>query len=85
MWLTKRSFNIPEKWIVLTLLPVATLLLTNMELGYWVYVIKLRGFFYVATLGVTAGVALLWAYRELPEKLWLRIAFIEWLLCDSIN
>ena len=76
MWLTKRSFNIPEKWIVLTLLPVATLLLTNMELGYWVYVIKLRGFFYVAMLGVITGVALLWAYRKLPEKLWLRIAFI---------
>ena len=76
MWLTKRAFNIPEKWIVLTLLPMATLLLTNMELGYWVYVIKLRGFFYVATLGVTAGVALLCAYRKLPEKLWLRIAFI---------
>ena len=76
MWLTERAFNIPEKWQVLTLIPVAILLLTNMELGYWVYVIKLRGFFYVATLGVIAGTALLWAFRQLPEKLWQRVAFI---------
>ena len=76
MWLTKRAFNIPEKWLVLTVIPVAILLLTNMVLGYWVYVIKLRGFFYVATLGVTAGTALLWAYRILPDRLWLRAAFI---------
>ena len=76
MWLTKRAFNIPEKWMVLTLIPVAILLLANMELGYWVYVIKLRGFFYVPTLGVTAGTALLWAFRLLPEKLWVRAAFI---------
>jgi len=75
MWLTEKAFNIPEKWKVLTLIPVAILLVTNMELGYWVYVIKLRGFFYVATLGVTAGTALLWAFRKLPAKLWLRVAF----------
>ena len=76
MWLTERAFGIPEKWKVLTLIPVAILLLADMELGYWVYVIKLRGFFYVATLGVTAGTALLWAFQKLPEKLWLRAAFI---------
>ena len=76
MWLTERAFNIPEKWKVLTLIPVAILLIANMELGYWVYVIKLRGFFYVATIGVTAATALLWAFRKLPQKLWLRAAFI---------
>ena len=76
MWLTKRAFHISEKWIMLTVMPVAILLLTNMQLGYWVYVIKLRGFFYVATLGVTAGTALLWAFRKLPEKLWMKAACI---------
>ena len=76
MWLTERAFNIPERWKVLTLIPVAILLLANMDLGYWVYVIKLRGYFFVPTIGVTAGTALLWAFRKLPEKLWLRAAFI---------
>lgn len=76
MWLTKRAFNIPEHWIVLTLIPVAILLVANMDLGYWVYVIKLRGYFFVPTLGVIAGAALLWAFQKLPEKLWLRAAFV---------
>ena len=76
MWLTKRAFNIPEQWMVLTLIPVAILLVANMDLGYWVYVIKLRGYFFVPTLGVIAATALFWAYRLLPEKQWVRAAFV---------
>ena len=76
MWLTKRAFNIPEQWLVLTLIPVAILLVANMDLGYWVYVIKLRGYFFVPTLGVIAAVSLFWAYRQLPESQWMRAAFV---------
>lgn len=76
MWLTKRAFNIPEQWIVLTLIPVAILLVANMELGYWVYVIKLRGYFFVPTLGVLAVTSLFWAYRQLPDKQWARASFV---------
>lgn len=84
MWLTNRAFNIPEKWKVVTLIPVAILLLSNMDMGYWIYVIKLRGYFFVPTLGVTAATALLWAFRETSSftfskgkgNLWLRAAFI---------
>ena len=82
MWLTKRAFRIPEQWMVLTVIPVAILLLTNMALGYWVYVIKLHGFFYVPTLGVTAATALLWAFRKASSptlgkgSLWLQVAII---------
>ena len=82
MWLTKRAFRIPEQWMVLTVIPVAILLLTNMGLGYWVYVIKLHGFFYVPTLGVTAATVLLWAFRKASSptlgkgSLWLQVAII---------
>lgn len=76
MWLTKRTFNIPDKWTVLTVIPVAILLVANMDLGYWVYFIKLPGYFYVATIGTTAATALLWGFRKLPENKWLRASFI---------
>ena len=76
MWLTKRAFNIPEQWLVLTLIPVAILLVANMDLGYWVYVIKLRGYFFVPTLGMIAATALFWAYRQLPGNQWVRAAFV---------
>lgn len=76
MWLTKRTFLIPDKWNVLTLIPVAILIIANMDLGYWVYMIKLRGYFFAPTIGVTVGTALLWVFRLLPDKLWMRIAYV---------
>ena len=75
-WLTKRTFRIPNRWCALALLPVAILLVCSMELGYWHYLIKLKGYFFVATIGTTVGVGLLWAFRNLPNRLWLRLLFL---------
>ena len=78
MWLTKRTFNIPDRWTVVTLVPVVILLVANMNLGYWVYFMKLPGYFYVATIGTTAATALLWAFCSLSNsrQQWMRVAFI---------
>lgn len=76
MWLTKRTFRLPDKWEILLLFPIVLLLLTNADMGYWVYVLKLRGYFFVTTIGTTAVVAALWGYRSLPEKRSLRIIYI---------
>lgn len=76
MWLVKRTFSISSKWMVATLVPVALLLTANMSQGYWIYVTKLHGYFFSATIGTTVGVALLWAFRKLPETLWIRIGYI---------
>ena len=76
MFLTKRAFRIPDRWATLMLIPVALLLLTNMDQGYWIYILKLRGHFFVSTIGTTAVVALLWAFRSLSEKRYLRTLFI---------
>lgn len=76
LWLVKRAFCLPDRWNILALIPVAILLTANMVIGYGVYYMQLRGYFFVATIGTTAATALLWAFRTLPEKLWLRILFI---------
>ena len=83
MWLVKRTFHITDQWAVVALIPVALLLIANMDLGYWHYFMRLRGYFFVATIGTTVGVALLWAFRKaspptLSEKrsLWVRIVVI---------
>ena len=75
-WLTKTTFRISERWYALALLPVAILLVCNMELGYWHYLIKLKGYFFAPTIGTTIGVALLWAFRKLPSRLWIRLLFL---------
>lgn len=76
MFCTKRAFHIPDRWAALMLIPVALLLITNMDLGYWIYFLKLRGHFFVSTIGATAVAALLWAFRSLPDKYYLRTLFI---------
>lgn len=75
MWLTKRTFRIAENWAVVALIPVAILLIANMSLGYWHYFMKLRGYFFVATIGTTVAVAMLWAFRSLPKP-WLRMVWV---------
>ena len=73
MWLTKRTFRIANNWTVLALIPVAILLVADMSLGYWHYFMKLRGYFFVPTIGTTTAVAMLWAFRALPQNLRVRI------------
>lgn len=76
MFIVKRTFRIPDCWATLMLIPVALLLLANVDLGYWVYMLKLRGYFFVATIGTTAVAALLWGFRQVPAKHHLRTAYI---------
>lgn len=75
MWLIKHAFSIPDKWIIITLIPIVLLLIANMDMGYWVYAMKSKGFFFSPTIGTTAGVALLWGFRKLPENIWIRIGY----------
>lgn len=76
MWFTKRTFRIPDHWNILALVPVAILLTMNMSLGYWVYVMKMPGYFFAPTIGTTAAIALLWLFRLLPGNLWMRSAYV---------
>ncbi len=76
MALAKRTFQVPDKWAVLMLIPVALILLTIVDMGYWIYMLKLRGHFFVTTIGCTAVVALLWCFRSLPDRFFLRTLFM---------
>ena len=76
MAITKRAFRIPDRWSIVLLIPVALLLLTNMDQGYWIYMLKLQGHFFVSTIGTTIVAALLWAFRSITEKYYQRTLFI---------
>ena len=77
MWLMRRTFQVDERWAPLLVVPVALLLVANVDMGYWLYAIKLRGWYFDATIGVTAIVALLCAFRLLsPYRLWRRVLLV---------
>lgn len=65
MWLVKRTFRVPDHWTVVTIIPVTLLLVTIVDLGYWIYMLKQSGYAFVPTVGTTAVVAVLWGFRRL--------------------
>lgn len=79
--LLMNTFAVPARWALLLLIPVALLLLTNVDLGYWVYLLKLRGHFFLTSIATVSVVALLWGFRSLPDKYWLRAV---WLLLTGV-
>ena len=68
MWLTKRTFRLPDHWIAVTLIPVALLLLAIVDNGYWIYMLKQSGYAFVPTIGTTMVVAALWGFRALTAR-----------------
>ena len=64
-----RTFRIPVEWTAVLLIPLAAVIIMNMDLGYWVYYLKLRGNFFVAAIGTTIAVAAVWLFRLLPVPL----------------
>lgn len=67
-WMTKRVFCIPNRWTVLLLIPIALLLMSAISMGYWMYVIKLKGYFWTATIATIVIVALMWGFKCLPRR-----------------
>ena len=66
------TFRIPVKWTAVLLIPMAAIIIMNVDLGYWVYYLKLKGHFFAATIGTTLAVGSVWIFRLLPTKYFLR-------------
>ena len=71
-----RTFRIPVRWMAVLLIPFAAIVLMNMDLGYWLYYLKLRGNFYTATIGTTLAVGAVWLFRLVPAKYYLRLVYL---------
>ena len=77
MGLLQLVFRVPAHWMMVTLVPVVLLLIANVDLGYWIFYLKLRGYFFVGTLGTMAAVALVGCYRWLvPVRPWLGLLVV---------
>ena len=63
-WLTYKVFGIPSRFRLLAMLPVVALLASNTQLGYWIYYIKIPGYYYVALLGVLVSLLAIWAVKR---------------------
>ena len=62
----------------LMLLPIACLLTSIVDLGYWIYIFSIRGYWFSQSVGYFLMLLLLWAARSTPRKwhlAWYLFAF----------
>lgn len=55
-----RTFRPDATWSWLPLIPVIALLVSAIDLGYWIYILKQHGYWFRETLGVLVVALLLW-------------------------
>ena len=63
-----RAFRLRGSASALMLLPVACLLTSVVDLGYWVYILPIRGYWFSQSLGFLVMLLLLWAARCTPRR-----------------
>lgn len=64
----KKAFRLQGAASALMLLPVAFLLTSTVDLGYWIYVFTIRGYWFSQSIGYLAMLFLLWVARCTPRK-----------------
>ena len=77
-WLTYNVFDIAPRRRWLAMLPVVALLASNTQLGYWIFYIKIPGYYYVALLGVLFSLLAAWAVKKLHVYL-KPFAVVAWI------
>ena len=73
-----KAFRLHGSSIALMLLPVACLLASVVDLGYWIYISTIRGYWFSQSVGYLVMLLLLWAARCTPRKwhiVWYLVAF----------
>ena len=71
-----KAFRLKGSATALMLLPIACLLVSVVDLGYWIYVSTIRGYWFSQSLGYLIMLLLLWAASRTPRK-W----HLAWYLC----
>ena len=73
-----KAFRLKSSASALMLLPVACLLTSVVDLGYWVYISTIRGYWFSQSVAYLVMLLLLWAARQTPRKwhlAWYLIGF----------
>ena len=75
-----KAFRLQGSASALMLLPVACLLTSVTDLGYWIYIFSVSGYWFSQSVGYLVMLLLLWAARSTPRKwhlVWYLIAIAD--------
>ena len=65
-----KAFRLKQSASALMLLPIACLLTSVVDLGYWIYISAIRGYWFSQSVGYLAMLLLLWAARSTTPRKW---------------
>lgn len=74
-----KAFRLKGSALVMMILPIACLLTSVVDLGYWIYVYTIRGYWFSQSLGYLIMILILWGARKTPRKwhfVWYLIGFL---------
>ena len=79
--MAKWSFKVADEWSFLLFIPLTALLCSDIQLGYWVYILKSVDYVFYHSLGLFAALLLsvpFWRYLPVKEKTqrWIALAWI---------
>lgn len=63
-----KAFRLKRSASALMLLPIACLLTSIVDLGYWIYISTIRGYWFSQSVGYLAMLTLLWVARCTPRR-----------------
>lgn len=78
-YLTRKAFDIPSHYALLALVPVAAIVASNTQLGYWLFYLKMPGYYYMALLATLLSLLAMWAYRKLGN-VWRLVLLALWVI-----
>ena len=67
-WVGTKAFRLQGSASALMLLPVACLLTSIVDTGYWIYISTIRGYWFSQSVGYLVMLLLLWVARCTPRK-----------------
>lgn len=73
----KKAFQLQGGSWALMLLPVACLLTSVVDLGYWIYFLTIRGYWFSQSVGLLLMLLLLWAARSTTPRKWHFIWYLS--------
>lgn len=75
--LVRKVFDIPSRYALLALLPVVAIVASNTQLGYWMFYLKMPGYYYMALLATLFSLLAMWAYKGL-SNVWRFPLLLSW-------
>ncbi len=63
-----KAFRLQGSAVALMLLPIACLLTSIVDLGYWIYIFRIKGYWFSQSVGYLIMLMILWAARCTPHK-----------------